>query len=345
MMLLLPVTGFLLVLLQISLTLGHGAIENEAEALFRQAHIAKSKRSMDACSHKLIKRDAVEKRFSQTDAFLDEYRQARELNYNVDLIKRDFIVSGPNSSCILTPESEEGPYYVPGMLIRKDIRESEPGIDLFLDVQITNVNNCEPLKGVYVDFWMANSTGVYSDIAFEKTVGQTYLRGIQPSDENGIVQVLTKFPGYYQGRAQHIHVKMHVNGTILPNNTFSGGSVVHTGQVFFEQSTLTLINQVAPYSLDPNTLTLNSVDGVIQREGNSTNQSPFVELRSLGYNISAGFIGFINLAVDPTSVPALTPLGPIAINGTLREPPPPGSGPFAPFGNGGPPPGAPPGTA
>lgn len=56
------------------------------------------------------------------------------------------------------------------MLIRKDIRESEPGIDLFLDVQITNVNTCEPLKGVYVDFWMANSTGVYSDIAFEKTV-------------------------------------------------------------------------------------------------------------------------------------------------------------------------------
>lgn len=55
------------------------------------------------------------------------------------------------------------------MLIRKDIRETEPGIDLFLDVQITNVNTCEPIKGVYVDFWMANSTGVYSDFASENT--------------------------------------------------------------------------------------------------------------------------------------------------------------------------------
>lgn len=55
------------------------------------------------------------------------------------------------------------------MLIRKDIRETEPGIDLFLDVQITNVNTCEPMTGVYVDFWMANSTGVYSDIESQKT--------------------------------------------------------------------------------------------------------------------------------------------------------------------------------
>lgn len=107
---LLPVTVSLLVLLQVSFTLGHGAIETEAEAFFRKAHIAKSKRSMDACSRKLTKRDAIEKRFSKTDAFLEEHRQARELNYDVDLIKRDFIVNGPNSSCILTPESEEGPY-------------------------------------------------------------------------------------------------------------------------------------------------------------------------------------------------------------------------------------------
>ncbi|MCJ1423449.1 hypothetical protein MMC29_001332 [Sticta canariensis] len=323
-MLLLLVTASFLVLIQVSFVLGHRVIETEAEAHFRNAHIAKSKRSMDACNRKLTKRDAIEKRFSKTDAFLEEHRQARELNYNVDMIKRDFIINGFNSSCILTPESEEGPFYMPGMLIRKDIRETEPGIDLFLDVQITNVNTCEPMIGIYVDFWMANSTGVYSDIESEKTAGQTYLR------------VLTKFPGYYQGRAQHIHVKMHVNGTILSNNTFSGGSVVHTGQVFFEQSTLTLVNQVVPYSLDPNTITLNSVDGVIQNQGNTTYQSPFVEIRSLGYNISAGFIGIINLAVDPSSVPAAVGVGGGFMNGSGMGPSPSGSGP-PPFGSGPPP--------
>lgn len=110
MLLLLLVTTSFLVLLQVPFVLGHGVIETEAEAHFRNAHIAKSKRSMDACNRKLTKRDAIEKRFSKTDAFLGEHRQARELSYNVEMIKRDFIINGFNSSCILTPESEEGPF-------------------------------------------------------------------------------------------------------------------------------------------------------------------------------------------------------------------------------------------
>lgn len=58
---------------------------------------------------------------------------------------------------------------VAGMLIRRDIREAQPGINLFLDVQVTNVKTCEPMQGVYVDFWHANSTGVYSDLAVQDT--------------------------------------------------------------------------------------------------------------------------------------------------------------------------------
>lgn len=107
---LLLIIATLLVLFQFSFVLGHGAIETEAEVFFRKAHVAKFKRSMDACSRKLTKRNIIEKRFAKTDAFLKEYRQTRELDYDVDLMKRDFIVNGPNSTCILTPESEEGPY-------------------------------------------------------------------------------------------------------------------------------------------------------------------------------------------------------------------------------------------
>lgn len=144
------------------------------------------------------------------------------------------------------------------MLIRKDIRESQPGIDLLLDIQITNVNTCKPMPGVYVDFWNANSTGVYSGKEVEGTAGLTYQRGLQASDSNGIVQVLTSFPGFYSGRAQHLHVKAHVNGTVAENNTFVGGSVVHTGQLFFAQSTLDVVNTIFPYTEDPNDITLNT---------------------------------------------------------------------------------------
>lgn len=111
-------------------------------------------------------------------------------------------------------------------------------------------------SGVYVDFWNANGIGVYSDKEEEDTVGLTYLRGLQASDSNGIVHVLTKFSGYYSGRAQHVHVEAHVNGTVASNNTFVGGSVVHTGQLFFDQSTLDVVNTFYPYTEDPNTVTL-----------------------------------------------------------------------------------------
>lgn len=109
MMIVLPVTASIL-LLQVSLVLAHGAIETEAEALFRKAHVTRSKRSLDACNHKLAKRDAVEKRLSRIDAFLDDHRQSLGLAYDIEMIKRDFIVNGANSSCVLTPESEEGPF-------------------------------------------------------------------------------------------------------------------------------------------------------------------------------------------------------------------------------------------
>ncbi|KAI4267752.1 MAG: hypothetical protein L6R38_008112 [Xanthoria sp. 2 TBL-2021] len=159
------------------------------------------------------------------------------------------------------------------------------------------------MPGVYVDFWNANSTGVYSDYEAEGTLGLTYLRGLQASDSSGIVQVLTTFPGFYSGRAQHVHVMAHVNGTFAANNTFVGGSVVHTGQLSFAQSTLDVVNTMFPYTEDPNDITLNSVDQVIQGQANTTYYNAVVETRSLGYNVSVGLIGFINIAIDPTTIP------------------------------------------
>lgn len=55
-----------------------------------------------------------------------------------------------------------------------------------------------------------------------------------------------------------MHVKAHVNGTVAENNTFVGGSVVHTGQPFFAQSTLDVVNTIFPYTEDPNDVTLNT---------------------------------------------------------------------------------------
>lgn len=67
-----------------------------------------------------------------------------------------------NTSCILTPEVTDGPYYVLGEAIRKNVKEDlySDGIDLYLEVQYLDVETCEPVAGLYIDIWNANATGV-----------------------------------------------------------------------------------------------------------------------------------------------------------------------------------------
>ena len=74
--------------------------------------------------------------------------------------------------------------------------------------------------------------------------------------------------------------------------------------MFFQQDTLSQINTTYPYTLDTNIFTLNTADHVVQDQQNTTYYDAFVEMRSLGYNFSTGFVGYTNMAIDPTSVPA-----------------------------------------
>lgn len=74
-----------------------------------------------------------------------------------------------NVSCILAPEAVVGPYYVHDMLVREDMSESEPGYELLLDVQVIDINTCEPVPKAMFDFWHCNSTGSYSGYEIEGT--------------------------------------------------------------------------------------------------------------------------------------------------------------------------------
>ncbi len=66
---------------------------------------------------------------------------------------------------------------------------------------------------------------------------RTFLRGVQKTDANGLAVFTTIYPGWYQGRAVHIHVKVHV-----------GGNVVHTGQLFFSDALTDAVYKTAPYA-------------------------------------------------------------------------------------------------
>lgn len=128
-----------------------------------------------------------------------------------------------NDTCVLSPEVTAGPYYWPySQTLRQDMTETQEGVPLWLDIGVLDMATCEPLEGVMVDLWHCNATGSYSSFTelspntkfpallselgknisdFEvgttdiHTDSQTWLRGMWPTDEHGMMQMKTIFPG------------------------------------------------------------------------------------------------------------------------------------------------------
>ena len=111
--------------------------------------------------------------------------------------------------------------------------ETQEGVPVYLEYQYINVDTCEPATGLYLETWQANATGVYSGIVYTGNgngledpgnANNTFLRGIQPVDDEGVAAFETLFVGHYAGRASHIHMIATQNGTVYDNGTYQGGS-------------------------------------------------------------------------------------------------------------------------
>src|SRR5918999_892279 len=154
-----------------------------------------------------------------------------------------------------TPQQIEGPYFVDDMPNRSDIRSDtsndsvQEGIPLRLILHVYDVNDsdgdgtgsCIPLKDAKVDIWHSNSQGVYSGVQDAGTAENDFLRGYQMTDDNGTVQFTTIYPGWYEGRATHIHIKVRdYEGS---NETFEW-----TSQFYLNNSINELVHTQPPYS-------------------------------------------------------------------------------------------------
>lgn len=140
-------------------------------------------------------------------------------------------------SCVLAPELTEGPFYIPREKVRRNIREGESGTALALRLGVADSRSCKPVRGASVDIWHADAGGNYSGFGANAAAGRTFLRGIQPTDATGVARFDTIYPGWYPGRAVHIHVKVHVSGR-----------VVHTGQLFFDDALTDVVFSRKPYN-------------------------------------------------------------------------------------------------
>jgi protocatechuate 3,4-dioxygenase beta subunit len=114
-------------------------------------------------------------------------------------------------ACAVSPSETVGPYPSLTDLFRSDIREGRSGVPVNLTITVVNTNSsCSPVANANVEIWQCDAAGNYSQYNSQRD--ETYLRGIQATGSSGSVNFTTVYPGWYQGRATHIHVEVTLNG-------------------------------------------------------------------------------------------------------------------------------------
>ncbi|MFJ9733560.1 intradiol ring-cleavage dioxygenase [Streptomyces sp. NPDC101171] len=203
------------------------------------------------------------------------------------------------AACVLTPEQTEGPYYLDLERVRKDITEGKAGVPLTLRVTVIDSTTCATLPNTAVDIWHCDALGIYSGyVAGGSTPDTTFLRGVQLTDASGVAEFTTVYPGWYVGRALHIHVKTHAGGTVS-NGTYHGGHVSHTGQLYFPETYNARVAALSPYRNNTASRTLNARDGIYRNGGSAT----LLTLTQAGSDLGKGVTGAVVLGIDPTATP------------------------------------------
>ncbi|KUN64865.1 protocatechuate dioxygenase [Streptomyces canus] len=205
----------------------------------------------------------------------------------------------------------EGPYYLDGALVRKDITEGKSGVPLTLRLTVVDATDgCTPVKGAAVEIWHCDAWGYYSGYTTANPGGSapaesedgstandnTYLRGYQIANANGVVKFETIFPGWYTPRTCHIHVKVHTGGE-KEDGTYEGGKVNYTGQLFFDDTIAEEIFALEPYSRHSGSYTTLDDDMVYDGGGAA---SGLLTLKAVHKaDPSQGYKGSLSLAIDP----------------------------------------------
>lgn len=225
------------------------------------------------------------------------------------------------SAAKLTPELTEGPYWVNTMLHRSNVLANshggghQSGVPLKFYINVHNASSHRPMNGLAVDIWHANAQGLYSDessqqsgggtsVSAGNTINDNWLRGYQLTGRDrglgrkpvhGQVSFRTIWPGWYTGRAIHIHVRvrtLHSSGA-----TIAG----FTTQIFFSDAANThVLTRAAPYnSRSPQTdPTTDENDSVMTTTARASNIVP------VKGSVATGYSAVFNIVADLAEVDA-----------------------------------------
>jgi protocatechuate 3,4-dioxygenase beta subunit len=189
------------------------------------------------------------------------------------------VPASTNTACVTTPTETIGPYPSLTDLFRSDVREGKPGTLLTLTVEVVNVaSSCAVVPNANVEIWHCDVAGNYSEYGSQRA--ETYLRGIQTTNGNGEVTFTTIYPGWYQGRATHIHLEVLV-----------GGVSRKATQIAFPESINNAVHRNGVYASRGTNPTSNLADGIFA-------DSLSAELVTPTGDVSNGFTAYCQVGIN-----------------------------------------------
>jgi protocatechuate 3,4-dioxygenase beta subunit len=138
---------------------------------------------------------------------------------------------GTATTCAMIDAVTEGPCTTQTSVDREDVSEGWTGLPVRLAIRIVDTS-CGPVTGATVKIWHTNLAGSYSGVTPNPQMCLTdqsystanFFRGTRTTDADGIVYFDTCFPGWYRGRAVHIHFQVT-----------SGSTTYKVSQLFFPE--------------------------------------------------------------------------------------------------------------
>jgi protocatechuate 3,4-dioxygenase beta subunit len=250
------------------------------------------------------------------------------------------------SPALLTPEQEQGPFYIKSEHIRRNISEGRPGVPLDLRLTFVNASNGQPIHGAAIDIWHCDAGGLYSGFTKMKMgpppdggmppdfpggpggpggppPGMDGIPGHGPGPHHALTDHLNFLRGVQitdaQGRAafttiypgwyagREIHIHLKVHiDGADKDSRYAGGHVCHTGQLFLPDETNLAISRTLPYASSKTPRTTKETDGVYRGENG---EESVMAIRPVSTNIAAGYVAEITLAVDPAASPKAVGMG------------------------------------
>lgn len=135
------------------------------------------------------------------------------------------------------------------------------------------------------------------------TDSTTWLRGMHPTNEAGVMEMKTVFPGFYIERAIHIHVQVYHNWTLRENGTISSGDIVSAGQLYFDEALEAQIMALEPYVSHTEIERMTNAEDNLFDFSYANGYDPIISVvPEDGEDVENGMIGYVTIGVDTTAV-------------------------------------------